>query len=239
MQNRLQLSGAFFYTKNENVIFVVDATAVPPIFNQDDGQLVKGVALALIGDLTPRWNLNLSLQYLDATLDTQNAVNDGKRLTLTPEFSGSLWTTVRLARDIRVGGGIRYTDPVFINAANTIQVPRYTVADVLIEAPIARQLMLRLNVYNLTDKVYIRSINNNGGRYIYPARRVRSCCRRRSVSILRGSLHVKKGQTSKHLTRLLSRVASRPPSGFAHLMKRDEVSRVPPLPAGRHQGRHG
>ena len=63
--NRLQLSGAFFYTENENVIFVVDATAVPPIFNQDDGQLVKGVALALIGDLTPRWNLNLSLQYLD------------------------------------------------------------------------------------------------------------------------------------------------------------------------------
>ncbi len=66
MENRLQLSGAFFYTENENVIFVVDATAVPPIFNQDDGQIVKGVAFALIGQICPRWDVNLSLQYLDA-----------------------------------------------------------------------------------------------------------------------------------------------------------------------------
>ncbi len=163
--NRLQLSGAVFYTENENVIFVVDATAVPPIFNQDDGQIVKGAAFALLGQLLPRWDVNLSLQYLDSRLNSQNSVNNGKRLILTPEFSSSLWTTVRLARDIRVGGGLRYTDPVFINAANTIQVPRYTVADALIEAPIARQLTLRLNVYNLTDRTYIRSINNNGGRY--------------------------------------------------------------------------
>ena len=26
-------------------------------------------------------------------------------------------------------------------------------------------LSLRLNVYNLTDEVYIRNVNNNGGRY--------------------------------------------------------------------------
>ena len=138
---------------------------MPPIFNQDDGQVVKGAAFALVGQILPRWDVNLSLQYLDARLNTQNSVNNGKRLTLTPEFSSSLWTTVRLVRDIRLGGGLRYTDPVFINAANTIQVPRYTVADALIEAPIARQLTLRLNIYNLTDRTYIRSINNNGGRY--------------------------------------------------------------------------
>jgi catecholate siderophore receptor len=163
--SRIQLSGAFFHTENENVIFVVDATAVPPIFNQDDGQVVKGLAFGLVGQIVPRWDVNLSLQYLDARLHTQSSVNNGKRLTLTPELSGSLWTTVRLVRDMRVGGGLRYTDPVFINAANTIQVPRYTVADALLEAPIGRQLTLRLNVYNLTDRIYIRSINNNGGRY--------------------------------------------------------------------------
>jgi catecholate siderophore receptor len=164
-QNRLQLSGAVFHTENENVIFVLDATAVPPIFNQDDGQLVKGVAFALIGQIVPRWDVNLSLQYLDSSLKSQNAVNNGNRLVLTPEVSGSLWTTVRLMRDIRVGGGLRYMDPVFVNAANTILVPRYTVADALLEAPLSRQLTLRLNVYNLTDRTYISSINNNGGRY--------------------------------------------------------------------------
>jgi catecholate siderophore receptor len=163
--SRLQLNGALFYTENTNVIFVVDAGAVPPIFNQDDGQRVKGVSLALVGRLLPRWDLNLSVQYLDSELRTQNAANDGRRLTLTPEVSGSVWTTVRLPREIRVGGGLRYTDRVFVNAANTLLVPRYAVADALIEVPVSRQLLLRVNVYNLTDNEYIRNINNNGGRY--------------------------------------------------------------------------
>jgi catecholate siderophore receptor len=163
--NRLQLSGALFYTENTNVIFVVDASAVPPIFNQDDGQRVTGAALSLVGRLTPRWDVNLSLQYLDSELKTQNAATRGTRLVLTPETSGSVWTMVRLARDIRIGGGLRYTDAVFVNAANTIVVPRYAIADALIEAPAGPHLVLRLNVYNLADKEYIRNINNNGGRY--------------------------------------------------------------------------
>ena len=44
-------------------------------------------------------------------------MNKAIGLTLTPEFSGSLWTTVRLPRDVRIGGGLRYTDAVFVNAA--------------------------------------------------------------------------------------------------------------------------
>ena len=44
-------------------------------------------------------------------------------------------------------------------------IPGYTVADALVEAPVGRALTLRLNVYNLTDRAYIRNINNNAGRY--------------------------------------------------------------------------
>ena len=159
------MTGSWFYTQNKNVIFVVDAAAVPPIFNQDDEQLVTGVAMSMVGRLMPRWDVNLSLQYLDSEQRSQNPINNGKRLLLTPEVSGSLWTTVRVARDIRFGGGIRYVDPVFVNAANTIVVPRYAIADALIEVPVSRQLILRFNAYNLTDKEYIRNINNNAGRY--------------------------------------------------------------------------
>jgi catecholate siderophore receptor len=143
----------------------VDANAVPPIFNQDDGQQVKGVAVSAIGHLAPWWDVNLSLQFLDSKSESQNSANDGKQLLLTPEVSGSLWTTVRLPHDLRIGGGVRYNDSVFVNAANTIRVPSYVVADALVEAPVGERLTLRFNVYNVTDKVYIRNINNNGGRY--------------------------------------------------------------------------
>ena len=163
--DRLQLNGAVFWTENKNVIFVVDATAIPPIFNQDDGQRVTGATIGAVGRLASWWDVNMSVQYLNSEVESQNPATNGKRLTLAPEVSGNIWTTVRLPHDIRAGGGIRYTDSAFINAANSIAIPGYTVVDGLLEAPLGPRLMLRLNIYNLTDRVYIRNINNNAGRY--------------------------------------------------------------------------
>ena len=60
---------------------------------------------------------------------------------------------------------MRYIDEVFINAANTIRRPGYSLVDGLVEYDVNTHLTLRLNVYNLTDEIYIRNVNNNGGRY--------------------------------------------------------------------------
>jgi catecholate siderophore receptor len=162
---RLSLTGAAFRTVNENVIFTVDATAVPPIYNQDDRQLVKGVTGGIAGQVTQRWSVLFSAGYLDATLDTQNSANDGNRLVLTPKFSGSLWSTYHLPGNLTLGGGLRFTDDVFINAANTITSPGYTLVDGLAEYAVNSHFTLRLNLYNLADEKYIRNVNNNGGRY--------------------------------------------------------------------------
>lgn len=162
---RLSLNGAVFHTINENVLFTVDAAAIPPVYNQDDKQSVNGVTVGAAGQITPQWQVLASFGYLDTESLTQNVTNNGKRLTLSPEFSGSLWTTYRLPKGWTVGGGVRATSEVFINAANTIVAPGYQVVDGLIEYAVNEHLSLRLNIYNVTDRVYIRNVNNNGGRY--------------------------------------------------------------------------
>ena len=162
---RMSLNSAVFRTDNENVIFTVDATAIPPIYNQDDAQQVTGATVGAMGRITDRWDILANIAYLNSELKTQNSINSGNRLTLTPEFSGTVWTTYRFPLRLTLGGGIRYTDSVFINAANTIQSPGYHVADALAEYEVNSHLSLRLNVYNLTDRTYIRNVNNNGGRY--------------------------------------------------------------------------
>jgi catecholate siderophore receptor len=163
--SRLQLSGSYFWTANKNVIFVVDSTSVPPVYNQDDAQRVQGVTVSAVGQITPRLDINMSVQYLDSEVESQNPTLDGNRLALAPELSGSLWATLRLPRDVRIAGGFRYTDPVYISTANTTVIPRYSVADALIEVPVSEHLIVRMNVYNVADRVYIRNINNNAGRY--------------------------------------------------------------------------
>jgi catecholate siderophore receptor len=165
VDGRLSLSAAVFHTINKNVLFTVDAVAVPPIYNQDDKQQVDGVTLGATGQITSKWQVLASFGYLNTESLTQNAVNTGKRLTLSPEFSGSIWSTYRLPKGFSVGGGIRGTSSVYFNAANTIQAPGYNIVDGLVEYALNQHLTLRMNVYNLADTVYIRNVNNNGGRY--------------------------------------------------------------------------
>jgi catecholate siderophore receptor len=162
---RISLNTAVFHTVNENVIFTVDATAVPPIYNQDDGQRVNGVSVGVSGRITDRWDLLANFGYLDTALRSQNPVNDGNQLVLTPTRSGSVWTTYRLPKGFTFGGGIRATDKVYINQANTIHSPGYHLIDALAEYAVNAHLSLRLNVSNLTNETYIRNVNNNGGRY--------------------------------------------------------------------------
>jgi catecholate siderophore receptor len=162
---RLSMNAAAFHTRNDNVIFTVDASATPPVFNQNDGQKVRGLTLGAAGTLTPRLNILASWGWLNAHAESQNALNNGRRLTLTPPRSGNLWTTFQMAGSLTVGGGLRYTDTVNVNAAGTIRSPGYTLADAVIDYAADKRFSLRLNVNNLTNARYIRGVNNNGNRY--------------------------------------------------------------------------
>ncbi|MGE3508204.1 MAG: TonB-dependent receptor, partial [Vicinamibacterales bacterium] len=101
---------------------------------------------------------------LDATLESQGT-SHGNRLVLTPAFSGSVWTTYRLVGPLTVGGGEQHVGQSYVNTANTIRIPAYTLLDGLVEYAVNSHLTLRLNLYNMADTEYIRNVNNNGGRY--------------------------------------------------------------------------
>ncbi|MGE3178244.1 MAG: TonB-dependent receptor [Vicinamibacterales bacterium] len=161
---RLSLNAAVFRTRNQNIVYTVDANTVPPLFNQDDDQLVKGVTAGALGQVTDRWRVIANAAWLGATLQSQGP-NNRNRLTLTPAFSGSLWTTYRVAGGLSVGGGVQHVGSSYTNVANTIRIPAYTLVDGLVEYAVNAHLTLRLNVYNLTDAVYVKNVNNNGGRY--------------------------------------------------------------------------
>jgi catecholate siderophore receptor len=122
------------------------------------------VTVGALGQVTSRWQVIANAAYMNATLESQGATN-GNRLVLTPAFSGSLWTSVRVAGGLSVGGGVRHVGSSFVNAANTIRIPAYSLVDGLAEYAVNTHLTLRLNVNNLTDEVYVRNVNNNGGRY--------------------------------------------------------------------------
>jgi catecholate siderophore receptor len=161
---RASFTGAVFHTINKNVLFTVDAAAIPPVYNQADSQTVNGVTLGAAGQVMKPWQILANISYLNGTIQSQGA-NDSHHLTLTPKWSGSLWTTYQLPKRVLVGGGVRAAADVFIDIANTIRQPGYHVVDGLAEYAVSPHLTMRVNLRNLTNEVYIISVNNNGGRY--------------------------------------------------------------------------
>lgn len=162
-KSALTVTGAVFHTENTNVIYLSDP--VNQTYSADGGQEVNGVTIGAAGKITENWGVFANLTLMDAQLDQKGNVNNGKDLTLTPELSGSLWTTYKLPYNFTVGGGMRYQESVFVNAGNTIKVPSYAVFDAMVQYDINEDINVRANVYNLLDREYRASINNNGQRY--------------------------------------------------------------------------
>lgn len=164
-KSALTLTGAVFHTENTNVIYVSDSTTSPATYSVDGGQEINGATVGVAGKITENWSVLANATIMHAELDQPGNPNNGKDLTLTPELSGSLWTTYKLPYNFTVGGGVRYQESVFVNAANTLKVPSYAVVDALVQYDLNENVNFRLNVFNALDREYRTSVNNNGGRY--------------------------------------------------------------------------
>ena len=119
------------------------------------------------GRVTTNWILFGGFTLLDSeNRNSQNAVQNGTELNWTPEYSGNLWTTYRLPFGLTLGGGTQYTGEsrVSLNNTSAATLPAYAIINAMASYEVNRQLSLRLNVSNLTDKHYARALNNNSNR---------------------------------------------------------------------------
>lgn len=175
--NRLALTGAIFRSDNRN-----DLTQADPVtgdITQYGKKLVQGIELGVVGQITPVWSLSAGLAKLDTEVRRGTSTQTGASLNWSPELSFTAWTTYKLPFGVTIGGGARYMDSVVRSISNTAQaastnmlnVPSYWVFDAMAQYEVNRNVTLQLNVYNLADKFYIASLNNNGNRYIPGASR--------------------------------------------------------------------
>lgn len=173
LDNRLAFTAAYFHTENENAAVQSD-----PVTNEVTAfgkQRVKGVELGLVGQITPAWQISGGITRQDTkTVEgttTGTSPTQGGSLNWSPKLTATAWTTYRFPFGLTLGGGARYVDSQLRSAStnqpttNVAQLPSYTVYDAMAAYEITKNLTLQLNVYNLTDKFYVQSLNNGGSRY--------------------------------------------------------------------------
>jgi iron complex outermembrane receptor protein len=167
-QGGLTASLAVYDIRKRNILINETINGLPVSRNAGSVRS-RGIELELSGRLTDSWELLAAYAFTDAFV-TQDPTLEGNRLQNVPRQSGSFYVShdfgaVLGSQRLRVGGGPRYVSQRSGDAANSFDLPAYTVTDgfARYDTNIGDQkLQLQLNINNLFDKHYYpSSVNSN------------------------------------------------------------------------------
>lgn len=134
----------------------------------------QGFELELSGALTPNWNLaagytfNTTKYLRDRTASGEASANERQPYsTFTPKHMFRLWTNYRLTgkmNGVEVGGGVRIQSRTYKTAgALELNQGSYALWDARVAYRINKKLSVALNVNNIFDKKYYRTLGSERG----------------------------------------------------------------------------
>lgn len=171
MNRKLALTAALFRTTLKNDLASRDA--VTQAVTQFGERRVQGIELGAVGNVSDNWQVMAGLARMDTKVEAGTAATQGAMVNWSPKLTLTAWTTYHLARTgLTLGAGARHVSmqrrQVSTASNATINMPEidgYTVFDAMAVYDVNRNFSVQLNLYNLTDKFYLASMNNAGNRY--------------------------------------------------------------------------
>lgn len=130
-----------------------------PTFAVQTGQIrSRGIELEGHANVTENVKVIAAYTFLNQEVTNSTMVNLGKRPTIAPRNTASLWTDYTfhrgLLRNFGMGSGVRYMSSSAGDAANTFEVPGRVLVDLGAHYDI-QNWRLALNVNNLFNREYI------------------------------------------------------------------------------------
>ncbi len=186
---RLTTAAALFRTEKHNVAYNGAAGDPDIVYGK---QIVQGLELSAAGNLTERWKVFGGLALIDSERRHGRAVDDaqspsdytvdgvvvdttnGDELAFTPSFTASLWSTYKVTDAFTVGGGVQYVGESWVGRPDDAlriipngkygKLPDYFVVNAMMSYELTQNITLQLNVDNIFDEKYARSLNWNAQR---------------------------------------------------------------------------
>ncbi|WP_395609032.1 TonB-dependent siderophore receptor [Pseudomonas sp. B22129] len=178
MPGRITASAALFNIEKRNVLVQV-GDGLAAVYSVAGKVRSRGLELDASGQLTDKWSLIGSYAYTDAEV-TEDPTLKGNRLQNVAKNTGSLsavydFGSILGGDQLRVGAGARYVGERAGDAANSFELPSYTVADAFASYDTkvdGQKVKFQLNVKNLFDRTYYTSSVNTQFVSIGDARQV-------------------------------------------------------------------
>lgn len=187
--DRLTTSAAVFSTERRSVAISgkePGQPTSPTVLRGYGKQRVQGIELGISGQITDAWTIFAGAVILDSERELSdylaaahreaNASDygtvqsvDGDELAFTPKRSANLWTTYRFASGLVLGGGVQHVSESWAGRPDDAdriipngrfgKLPGYTVTNLMASYAFNEHVSLRLNIDNVTDKLYATSGN--------------------------------------------------------------------------------
>ncbi len=127
-------------------------------------RFARGMEFNLAGRITQAWEVFYNHTWIPSARITRSnqalatsgggAQVQGDRPGLTPKHSASLWTAYKLAPQWRVGAGLNYRSEQSPEGARNVLADSFVTLDAMAEYVVSDRHTLKLNVTNVTDKLY-------------------------------------------------------------------------------------
>lgn len=152
---RGEWTAAAFHIRKDDIITRDPAT--PSISVQGGSQSSRGVEVSASIEPLRAWRIDANATWLDARFDelveSGGVSRKGNTPANVPERLANLWLS-HVGAGWEAGLGARYVGKRYGNNANTLNLAAYTVLDAALSWHADPRTTLRLNVRNLTDKLY-------------------------------------------------------------------------------------
>lgn len=163
-------SGALFRIERRSEFDRSNGAGLPPTFVQDGQSVYQGLELAGSARIGSQWEVSGSTMFLHSEY-TEGDTNIGNRVAGAPNFilTGRVAYRIPFVPGLRVGLDGKYTGPMKLDAANSLNIGGYTVFNLgaTYNTRVAgKELTLRAALTNLTNKRYWGFQYSN---YIQPA----------------------------------------------------------------------
>jgi catecholate siderophore receptor len=158
----LNLTGALFRIDKTDARTPADASGTLQVL--DGKQRSQGFEIGAAGRVLPGLNIFAGYTFIDAEIVKANDFPpaipiEGNVPQNVPKHSGTLWATYDFLEKWQIGGGPTYIGERYANNQNTNKVDGYLRWDSTIAYQLTKNMSLRLNAQNLTNKFHFESVH--------------------------------------------------------------------------------
>ncbi len=123
---------------------------------------VKGIELALTGQLAANWQASLGYAHQTGEVrTTTTAAPAGRKLDKLPRDQFSVWTRYNLSDRFGFGLGLAHQSGQFATISNAVRLPGFTRIDAAVFFDVTERFAVQFNVENLTDATYFPSAHTD------------------------------------------------------------------------------